>query len=341
MFSLSDIDERSRDGLMDLRALSPEDQGAVLRHLEHEARARNVIDGHVYMLSSRARHVLDRMGEIEFGMHDLDGTHTSIGGHRLHTESLDGLDRTRLSGMRNVALTGRHEWQVRELMQNHPFAKPFEQYLIEQGFYRINGKGQLELFEGSPAIEHLVTQVRNHFDPLLGEIGNRHGVAFETTSLRGEGDVAYPAAHQTMYSIDAMEGGRKIADQAKHERIFAELAGRWAERDPENSIATLRTSSTGTFEFTPDGVNKEGAARSLLNEQGVRERDAAYFGDSSNDLPVFQGMPDLGGKFAIVNPHTKDELIGNADLATVGINAGPILRRLAMAREAAKKIVVP
>lgn len=312
-----------------------------MRALEEKHRTEHTIDTNVYLVGQRAREVLDNLHTIEWGLHDVDGTHTSVGGHRLHDDNIDSLEALTDAGVRNVAVTGRHQWQVEEVIANHPDRTPFKEWLIEQGFFRRTEDGTIELFEGTEAIAHNVDAVRRSLEPFLATLEEVHGIRFETTSMRGEGTLQYPHAHRTMYSIDALQhDGRKIDDSMKHEDILAHLTNLWRDHDPSFAIAKPGTSSTGTFEFTPDGLNKEGAVRRYLLERNVQAPTAAYFGDSGNDLPVFRGIPELQ-RFVIVNPHTKDVLIEHADVATVGIaNAAPILQRMAIARRAVNTAVL-
>ena len=337
--SLPDIASLAVNGEVDLRHLSAAQQGELLRSIEIQHRALGTIDNYVYLVGKNAREVLNAMSRIELGLHDVDGTHTIVGGHRLHPENVDGLKRAAATGVHNVAVTGRHRWQVEEIVEKDPDA--FDESLLEQGFYRRRKDGTVELFEGTEAIAHNVEHVRATMAPYLGDMEKEHGVRFETTSLRGEDGKRYPHAHKTMYSLDALRSdGLKIDDLGLHERIQAQMKGIWRDQDPAFAIAKPGTSSTGTFEFTPDGLDKEGAVRRYLIERGVPAEAAAYFGDSSNDLSVFHGIPQLS-RFVVVNSHTKDSLIESADVATVGTaNAKPVLDRLVRAREEAKAIII-
>lgn len=329
---------------IDLRELDAENQTKYLLWCEEQMRLRNRINTKIYLLRGNAHDVLMGLSDVQVGLHDIDGTHTTVGGHRLFEENITGLKAMGEVGIQNFAVTGRHLWQVEELIENHPEGTGFshDQWLTEQGFFIRRAKGEVEYFEGTAEIENRVAIVREKIEPVLQHLEQQHGIRFETTSLRDGKGALYPHAHKTMYSVDAHRGYNKITDaeQTLHDRIMDVLGNRWIQQDPNGAIAKLGTSSTGTFEFTPDGLTKEGSVRALINRLGIGYKNGLYLGDSGNDVPVFQNISGLR-KGVIVNPHTKASLIGYADIATVGIgNAGPILNAVTKIRRAAQRIRV-
>ncbi len=330
--------------VVDLRELNAAEQTRYLLENEKCMQTLNQVNSNLYVLRGNMDDVLGGLCEVEAGLHDIDGTHTTVGGHRLFDRNIIGLTSMRETGVQNFAVTGRHLWQVEELIENHPEGTGFgdNQWLTEQGFFIRTGKGQVEYFEGTAEIEDRVAIVRAKIDPVLRQLEVAHGIHFETTSLRDGNGELYPHAHKTMLSVDAHRGASKITDteRALHEQIMTVLGEEWTLQDPNNMIAKLGTSSTGTFEFTPDGLTKEGSVRALINRLGIRYQNGLYLGDSGNDVPVFQNIAGLR-KGVIVNPHTKESLIGNADIATVGIaNATPILEAVTRARKKAETIRV-
>ncbi len=339
-----DTELLSEQRATDLRGLNAENQTSYLLWREEQMRSRGRIDAGIYLLRGNADEVLNGLGEVEAGLHDIDGTHTTVGGHRLFDQNIRGLKAMNETGVQNFAVTGRHLWQVEELIDNHPKGTGFnhDQWLTEQGFFIRTGKGQVEYFEGTAEIEDRVAIVREKIDPILRQLEAAHGIRFETTSLRDGNGELYPHAHKTMFSVDAHRGTSKITDseRALHDEIMTILGEEWVLQDPNNMIAKLGTSSTGTFEFTPDGLDKEGSVRALINRLRIPYRSGLYLGDSGNDVPVFRNIPDLR-KGVIVNPHTKQSLIEKADIATVGIgNAGPIMEAVTRARRKAETIQV-
>lgn len=328
--------------LSDLTHLSSADQTVFLKDMEQRRREQDDhLDTTIYLLRGTAEDIRTRLLNIRIGFHDIDGTHTTVGGHRIFNESIQGLKEFTASGGENIAVTGRHQGQVEEVIANHPEGTGMDAWLMEQGFFLRTGAYEAVLFEGRPEIAHHVDQVRLRVKDLLADLERRYDIRFETTSLRDGNSTLYPHTHKTMYSVDAVRNGQKINDVALHDNILGALNSFWLEQDPEGAIAHAGTSSIGTYEWTPDGLNKEGSVRRMLLDRQAEAREGIYLGDSGNDLPVFRNIDGLM-KGVIINPHTNDSLIAHADIATVGIgNGAPILHLTAEARRSIKILDIP
>jgi len=307
----------------DLRHLSAEEQTKFLLEREAQMRVAGTIDTNVYLLRGKMESVLAHMRNVEEGMFDVDGTLTGIGTRTLEQKNIEGIQRLRETDMTATGITGRHHGQVAELWQNHPEGTGIDTWLIEQGFYKTAPGMAPEYFAGSPALEKYVTDVRTKMAQHLPILEAEHGIQFVTTSA-----VGYPEAHKSMYSLDAHHPGtdQKITNSAQHDQILGQFREIWRGYDPEGITAKTGTSSIGTFEWTVDGINKEVGILEHLNQTGRNPSRIAIFGDSGNDLAAFQSLNDYL-KVVIMNPHTKQPLVQNSHLATVGIgNAAPILR---------------
>jgi HAD superfamily hydrolase (TIGR01484 family) len=311
------------DRLVKLNDLSQEDQAAYLKEQEEKMRLSHQIDRNVYLLRGTVEEAIGRALNMKEGMYDIDGTLTGIGDRTIYDSSIRSLNDISATGVKNSGLTGRHRWQVEELWDNHPKGFSMEHAYIEQGFYSLTRGRQPELFAGDPAIADNVNVVREKLASHLAAIEAEFGVQFVTTSAEG-----YPEAHRTMYSIDAhVPGGDKIEDKdiATHEAIMQHLDAVWSQYDPRHEIAKLGTSSTGTFEFTPDGLNKERTMQLHMSRFGLNPDHLAFFGDSGNDMPVFNS-PNPYTKSVIVKQNFDRKLMKNAHFAAVGTgNASPIL----------------
>ncbi len=329
------------DSIIDLTHLSSDDQYRMLHDKEEQTRLSGTIDEKIYILRGNVDEVLGSLGHVQLGLHDIDGTHTTVGGHRLHESNVRGLKRLGETRMKNIAVTGRHQGQVEEVLDNHPEGTGIDSWLLEQGFFLRTGRFESELFEGREEIANRVVLVRELVSATLQQLEAAHGIRFETTSLRDGKQELYPHAHKTMYSVDAHRDGVKISDPGLHEAVLATLTEFWQGIDADGAIAHNGTSSIGTYEWTPDGLNKEGAVRRVLSDEQVKAERALYLGDSGNDRVVFEHIPGMVTG-AIVNPHTNESLIRHARLATVGTaNAAPILSYATQARLAARRIVIP
>ncbi len=329
------------DSVIDLTHLSSVDQYQMLHSKEEQTRLSGTIDDNIYILRGNIDEVLGSLGQVRLGLHDIDGTHTTVGGHRLHEPNVRGLKKLSETRVKNIAVTGRHQGQVEEVLENHPEGTSIDSWLLEQGFFLRTGRFESELFEGREEIANRVVLVRELVSATLKQLEVAHGINFETTSLRNGKQELYPHAHKTMYSVDAHRNGMKISDPGLHEAVLTTLTKFWQGIDANGAIAHNGTSSIGTYEWTPDGLNKEGAVRRVLVDERVPAEQAMYLGDSGNDRVVFEHIPGLVTG-AIVNPHTNESLIRHARIATVGTaNAAPILTYATQARLAARRIVIP
>lgn len=327
---------------VDLRHLEADAQTNFLLEETKKDKERQVTRNDIYLLQGQTSTTLNKLISLNTGLHDIDGTHTTVGGHRMFERNIRGLQALEDQGVTNVAVTGRHLWQVEELIANHRDQLGISRWLVEQGFYERTGSGQVEYFQGSPDIEHCVTGVREQMMDILRMLEEEHGIHFETTSASGEHRKPYPHAHRTMYSVDAERDGLKIGDNDKelHQMIFQALGRQWQLRDPDAQTAKLRTSSIGTYEWSPKGLSKQNAVEAMMRELGTTEQKTMYMGDSGNDIVVFESFPEIS-RVAVMNTHTDVSLIRHADIATIGTgNAGPVLDLVAREKAKARKIRV-
>lgn len=72
-----------------------------------------------------------------------------------------------------------------------------------------------------------------------------------------------------------------VDDKTDKDRLFAELT-----KDME-----LMDRKNGFYELVPSKYSKASAIAHILNHFGISKEDAYVFGDSSNDLPMFQYVP--------------------------------------------------
>lgn len=324
---------------LDLRELNAEAQTEFLLGKELESRERP--NNNIYLLRGDISATLHKLTGIKTGLHDIDGTHTTVGGHRMFNQNIRGLQNLERQGVTNVAVTGRHLWQVEELISNHRNQLGISRWLVEQGFYERTGPGEVEYFQGSHEIENCVAGVRDQMADILGMLEEEHGIRFVTTSASGENREAYPHAHRTMYSVDAERpGSGKIGDSDKdlHHMILQTLGRQWQMRDPHAETAKLRTSSIGTYEWSPKNLSKQNAVEAMMKDLGTTQEETMYMGDSGNDIVVFESFDSIT-RVAVMNSHTNASLIRHADIATVGVgNASPVLELVARQRANAKRI---
>jgi hydroxymethylpyrimidine pyrophosphatase-like HAD family hydrolase len=276
----------------------------------------------VFHLRGNFHDLLAQIRALELNANDIDGTLTGVGDTRLYAPALEGIREMRSVGIETIGITGRHEHQVHELTDAHG-EDGLQEVIGEQGAILIRGK-RVEHYMGNDGILAQLAELRTMLGECFGEIAPTENVHFIPTS---------GGHHRFQYSMDAHNGNTlKITDRAKHERIMGRLHEFVQSHRDAFAQWKLGTSSTGTFELSHIELKKLSALKRRIGEKGVTERQTVFKGDSGNDLDVFAEQSGIL-KVAVVNPHTKPELIQHAHFATVGVgNALPMFRLIAQTR---------